>query len=151
MILSSDPLILTGTLRQNIDPFNQHFDEHINFALEQVEFWYDLSKTTYFCSQPNFGRLDFLIDSMGIQLPTKSVQKINIARAIIRKPSIVFYLNSFRSTPIGSKDRLRQILYRNLPKSTTILMATLNLYEMMKCDYLIGFHKGVVIEQGKPS
>lgn len=61
MIMGTDPLILTGTLRENLDPFKEYFDEDIIYALNEVEFWQDLSKSSDLVAQPNFGRLDFFL------------------------------------------------------------------------------------------
>lgn len=39
MLLDSFPFILTGTLRENLDPFGEHSDLQLREVLERVEFW----------------------------------------------------------------------------------------------------------------
>ena len=79
---------------------------------------------------------------MGSELLTRSIQKISLARAILRKPRIILYLDAFSRVSVTVKDFLRSILYSNIFENTTILMATLDIAEILKCDYIIGFHRG---------
>lgn len=104
MILNYNPVIFNGTLRENIDPYMEYTDEEINFALKEVQFWEELSLSKRIAEETMFGSLQFRIHFLGKDLPMGTTTKINIARAIVKKPSILLMYYSVKAAPIHLKD-----------------------------------------------
>ena len=80
----------SGTLRYNIDPFNNHSDDEILKTIQMVNFWEDLENDY---KNPRlmegYGSLDFIIEERGNQINSSSLQKINLMRAILKKPKVL--------------------------------------------------------------
>jgi ATP-binding cassette subfamily C (CFTR/MRP) protein 4 len=48
-VILQDPVLFSGTLRSNLDPFDQYSDKELWEALEQVELISQLKRTLNFC------------------------------------------------------------------------------------------------------
>jgi ABC-type multidrug transport system fused ATPase/permease subunit len=81
---SSNPLCVSGTLRRNLDPFEQHNDAELNNALRSAGF---------FALQSDEGTpqwtLDSNIASGGSNLSVGQRQIIALARAIVRNSKLL--------------------------------------------------------------
>ena len=64
--------------------------------------------------EPTFGSLNFNINFLGKDLPMGYTTKINIARAIVKKPKILLMFYAVKAAPVYLKDELRESIYRNL-------------------------------------
>ena len=49
--MNHDPFFFTGTVRDNLDPLKEYYDEEIVSALNEVCFWVDLSRSKHFSNQ----------------------------------------------------------------------------------------------------
>ena len=96
-MIPQDPTLFTGTLRFNVDPFNQHTDERIvelirNAGLESllVQGESDESSSTKGTStKPGENSLAFKIKEEGKNLSVGERQLLCIIRAILRKSKVV--------------------------------------------------------------
>ena len=86
-IIPQEPMLFVGTLRSNLDPFNEYSDEEIWSALEQVQLKKDL-KSDNDENNDGFG-LEKRIQKNGSNMSVGQKQLICLARAILKRSKII--------------------------------------------------------------
>lgn len=81
---SQQPELLSGTLRENIDPFSEHDDAYLNETLRAAGL--------FSLNRDQFGErltLDSKVDSAGKNLSVGQRQMIALARAMVRRSRLL--------------------------------------------------------------
>lgn len=108
--LAQEPVLFEGTIRHNLDPTREHSDEDCLGVLSRV------------CG--NFGwRLDDAVDAGGKNLSQGQRQLIGLARAILRRSSIIIMDEATASIDIESAWEVQRVLREELKRSTVITIA----------------------------
>ncbi|KAH9912641.1 uncharacterized protein B0H18DRAFT_889646 [Fomitopsis serialis] len=147
-IIPQVPELLSGTLRQNLDPFDQHDDAVLNDALRAAGL-FNLQ------SEMDEGRitLDSQISSGGSNLSVGQRQILALARAIVRQSkllildegaALMFVLDYATDTVI------QESLRRELDKGVTLLTIAHRLQTIMDADKIMVLDAGRVVEFGSP-
>lgn len=140
-ILPQEPLIFSGTLRLNLDPFDKHTDEEIWKALE-------LAHLRLFISNlPN--RLDFECGEGGLNFSAGQRQLICLARSLLRK-SKVLVLDEATAAVDMETDELIQKTIREEFTDCTILTIAHRLNTVIDYDRIMVLDNGIIKEFDSP-
>ncbi|KFV63671.1 Canalicular multispecific organic anion transporter 2, partial [Dryobates pubescens] len=141
-IIPQDPVLFSGTLRMNLDPFNKYSDEEIWKALE-------LSHLKRFVSsQPSM--LDYECSEGGENLSVGQRQLVCLARALLRK-SRVLVLDEATAAIDLETDDLIQSTIRSQFEACTVLTIAHRLNTIMDYTRILVLDNGTVAEFDTPS
>ena len=107
-IIPQDPVLFSGTLRSNIDPFESYTDHEIWNVL-------NLSHLKTFASSQPSG-LDYEIAESGSNLSVGQRQLICLARALLRKTKILILDEATASVDLDTDDLIQGKFYLHFTK-----------------------------------
>ncbi|NWV57761.1 MRP3 protein, partial [Daphoenositta chrysoptera] len=141
-IIPQDPVLFSGTLRTNLDPFNKYSDEEIWKALE-------LSHLKRFVSsQPSM--LDYECSEGGENLSVGQRQLVCLARALLRKSRILILDEATAAIDLETDD-LIQMTIRTQFEGCTVLTIAHRLNTIMDYTRVLVLDNGTVAEFDTPA
>ncbi|XP_039572082.1 ATP-binding cassette sub-family C member 3 isoform X1 [Passer montanus] len=141
-IIPQDPVLFSGTLRMNLDPFNKYSDEEIWKALE-------LSHLKRFVSsQPSM--LDYECSEGGENLSVGQRQLVCLARALLRKTRILILDEATAAVDLETDD-LIQMTIRTQFVDCTVLTIAHRLNTIMDYTRILVLDNGTIAEFDKPA
>ncbi|CCM01503.1 uncharacterized protein FIBRA_03559 [Fibroporia radiculosa] len=145
-IIPQVPELLSGTLRQNLDPFEQHDDSVLNDALRSAGLFSLQSETEE-------GRitLDSQISSGGSNLSVGQRQILALARAIVRQSKLLILDEATSAIDYATDTVIQTSLRKELNKDVTLLTVAHRLQTIMDADKIMVLDAGRIVEFGKPS
>ncbi|KAH7913221.1 hypothetical protein BJ138DRAFT_1059515 [Hygrophoropsis aurantiaca] len=143
-IIPQMPELITGTLRQNLDPFDQHDDAVLNNALRSAGL-FELQ------DDEDDGRLtlESEISSGGSNLSVGQRQILALARAMVRGSKLLI-LDEATSAIDYKTDTLIQSSLRNELRDVTQLIVAHRLQTIMDADKIMVLDAGKLVEFGSP-
>ena len=140
-IIPQDPVLFSGTIRSNLDPFNIQSDEQLWRALEH-------SHLKQYVSGLESG-LDYQVAENGENLSVGQRQLICLARALLRKTKILILDEATAAIDLET-DSLIQRTIRKEFANCTILTIAHRLNTIMDSDRVLVLDKGRVVEYESP-
>ncbi|CAL1547665.1 unnamed protein product [Lymnaea stagnalis] len=140
-ILPQDPVIFSGTLRMNLDPFGDHSDEVLWSALEHAHL------KSFVEGLPT--RMDYECGEGGQNLSVGQRQLVCLARTLVRKTKILV-LDEATAAVDMETDELIQKTIRTEFKDCTVLTIAHRLNTIMDYDKILVMDKGRVSEFDSP-
>lgn len=131
--VAQDPVLFPGSIRENLDPLEQHTDDECREALARV-------------LGPKWS-LDSMIDVGGKNLSQGQRQLVGIGRAILRKSPIIILDEATASIDKKTALAIQDVLLAELKDSTVITIAH-RLEAVKDADYFIRLDSGRVVESG---
>jgi len=133
--IPQDNFLVTGTVRQNVDPRGEHGDEQVRQALEAATLgdW----------------ALERHMQANGGDVSPGEKQLLGVARAILRGSKVVA-LDEVTSRVDEATDRQVQLALRQLPAGTTLLVVSHRLATLQDYDTVVVMEAGRVVETGDP-
>ncbi|KAI0677672.1 hypothetical protein C8Q78DRAFT_1003851 [Trametes maxima] len=145
-IIPQVPELLSGTLRQNLDPFAQYDDAVLNDALRAAGL-FSLQ------DEADEGRitLDSPISSGGSNLSVGQRQILALARAIVRQSKLLILDEATSAIDYETDTIIQTSLRQELGKDVTILTIAHRLQTIMDADKILVLDAGRIAEFGSPS
>ncbi|KAI0717852.1 P-loop containing nucleoside triphosphate hydrolase protein [Cerioporus squamosus] len=145
-IIPQMPELLSGTLRQNLDPFSEHDDAFLNDALRSaglfsVQDEHDQSRIT----------LDSQIAGGGGNLSVGQRQIVALARAIVRRSKLLILDEATSAIDYETDTIIQTSLRTELGKDVTLLTVAHRLQTIMDSDKIMVLDAGRIVEFGKPN
>ncbi|KAG6866019.1 hypothetical protein C0991_009427 [Blastosporella zonata] len=144
-IIPQIPELLSGTLRQNLDPFEQCDDATLNDALHAAGL---------FSLQREMGEdritLDSAISSGGGNLSVGQRQILALARAIVRKSKLLILDEATSAIDYKTDSIIQTSLRRELGGDVTLITVAHRLQTIMDADKIMVLDAGQIVEFGSP-
>ncbi|KAF8963069.1 hypothetical protein BGZ46_001047, partial [Entomortierella lignicola] len=140
-IIPQDPVLFAGSVRDNLDPFNEHSDHTLWKSLERAHL------KPYIQSLP--GGLSFVVSQNGENFSVGQRSLICLARALLRKTKILI-LDEATSAVDVETDELIQRTIREEFKDRTILTIAHRIKTVMDSDKILVLEQGQVVEFDRP-
>ncbi|XP_046388377.1 multidrug resistance-associated protein 1-like isoform X2 [Ischnura elegans] len=141
-IIPQDPVLFSGTLRMNLDPFITHSDTEIWRALDHAHL-------SSFVKSHSAG-LQLEISEGGENLSVGQRQLICLARALLRKTKVLILDEATAAVDLET-DELIQATIRSEFKECTILTIAHRLNTIMDSDRVIVLDRGQIAEYDSPT
>lgn len=140
-IIPQDPVLFSGTLRMNLDPFHQYTDDEIWGALE-------LSHLKCFVSIQPLGLLH-LISEGGENLSIGQRQLICLARALLRKTKILVLDEATAAVDLETDELIQNTIRKEFADCTVLTIAH-RLHTIMDSDVIAVLEDGEIVEFEEP-
>ncbi|XP_046361919.2 multidrug resistance-associated protein 1-like [Haliotis rufescens] len=141
-ILPQDPVLFAGSLRDNVDPFNQYSDNQIWRALAQAHL------KTFVETLPD--GLEHECSEGGENMSVGQRQLLCLARALLKKTRILVLDEATAAVDMETDDLIQQTI-RSEFKDCTVLTIAHRLNTVMDYDRILVLDNGCVCEFDTPS
>jgi ATP-binding cassette subfamily C (CFTR/MRP) protein 4 len=141
-IIPQEPVLFSGTMRKNLDPFDEYSDEDLWKALEEVELKEAVSELA--------GGLSAHMSEGGSNFSVGQRQLVCLARAILRNNKILV-LDEATANVDPKTDTLIQSTIRRKFAHCTVLTIAHRLHTVMDSDRVLVMDAGRVAELAPPS
>lgn len=140
-IIPQEPVLFSGTMRYNLDPFDEYPDEKLWGALEEVKLKDAIAELP--------AGLQSKISEGGGNFSVGQRQLVCLARAILRENNILV-LDEATANVDPQTDALIQTTIRSKFANCTILTIAHRLHTVMDCDKVLVMDAGRAVEFGSP-
>lgn len=135
-VITQNPTLFTGSLRYNLDPFNEKTNEELWQVLKNVQMSQTISK---------IGGLNFFVKDYGSNLSCGQKQLICLARAILKETNILI-LDEATSNVDQKTDLIIQKTIRNSFKNKTVIIIAHRLNALKEVDKIMILSDGKLVK-----
>eukprot|EP00258_Populus_trichocarpa_P021164 XP_024437183.1 ABC transporter C family member 12 isoform X7 [Populus trichocarpa] len=139
-IIPQSPVLFSGTVRFNLDPFSEHNDADLWKALERAHLKDAVRNSSFGLDAQVFGGESFSVGQR---------QLLSLARALLRRSKILVLDEATSSVDVRI-DALIQKTIREEFRSCTMLIIAHRLNTIIDCDRILVLEAGQVLEHSTP-
>ncbi|KAL6218068.1 hypothetical protein ACLB2K_011285 [Fragaria x ananassa] len=140
-IIPQSPVLFSGTVRFNLDPFSEYNDADLWEALERAHLK-DVIR------RKSFG-LDAEVSEGGENFSVGQRQLISLARALLRRSKILVLDEATAAVDVRTDALIQKTIHEEF-KSCTMLVIAHRLNTIIDCDRILVLDAGQVLEHGSP-
>nr|XP_032836176.1 multidrug resistance-associated protein 4 [Petromyzon marinus] len=140
-IIPQDPVLFTGSMRKNLDPFGEHTDQDLWAALEEVQLRSVVEEFP--------ARLDAELAESGANLSVGQRQLVCLARALLRHNNILV-IDEATANVDPRTDELIQKTIREKFRWCTVLTIAHRLHTIVDSDRIMVMEEGHIRELDSP-
>ncbi|XP_076642872.1 ATP-binding cassette sub-family C member 5-like isoform X3 [Halictus rubicundus] len=141
-IIPQDPVLFSGTIRSNLDPFKQCDDSDIWSALEKTKMKEKVKNLP--------GLLDAFVEVGGNNLSVGERQLLCLARALLRNTKVMILDEATAAVDPETEEAVQSTIQNEFSHCTVLTIAH-RLKTVVSCDRVIVMKNGQIIEFDAPS
>ncbi|KAL4943438.1 hypothetical protein BDV06DRAFT_211084 [Aspergillus oleicola] len=132
--VAQDPVLFPGTIRKNLDPISEYTDAECLSVLQRI------------CARRNW-TLDTAVEAGGRNLSQGERQLIGLARAVLRRSSIVILDEATASVDTETSLEIQTVLREEMRESTVVTIAH-RIEAIKDAEYFVELDGGAVKGEG---
>uniref|UniRef100_A0A4W2CXI7 Multidrug resistance-associated protein 4 n=1 Tax=Bos indicus x Bos taurus TaxID=30522 RepID=A0A4W2CXI7_BOBOX len=140
-VVPQEPVLFTGTMRNNLDPFNEHLDKELWNALEEVQ----LKETI----RDLPGKMDTELAEYGLNFSIGQQQLVCLARAILRKNWILIIDKATSHVDPRTDELIKEEIHEKFAQCTILTIAH-RLNTIIDSEWIMVLDSGRMKEYGHP-
>ncbi|KAI3740119.1 hypothetical protein L2E82_30538 [Cichorium intybus] len=140
-IIPQSPVLFSGTVRFNLDPFNEHSDADLWEALERSYLKNAIVR--------NALGLDAEVSEGGENFSVGQRQLLSLARALLRKSKILVLDEATAAVDVRTDDLIQKTIRKEF-KSCTMLIIAHRLNTIIDCNRILVLQSGQIVEYDSP-
>ncbi|KAG8332965.1 Multidrug resistance-associated protein 5 [Homalodisca vitripennis] len=141
-IIPQDPMLFSGTIRTNLDPFDQYGDDRLWEVLEKTQ----MKEKVQGADQ----KLDSRVGYGGDNLSVGERQLLCLARALLRKTKILVLDEATAAVDPDTEAALHNVIKGEF-RDCTVLTIAHRISSVLDCDRVLVMENGSVAELDKPA
>ena len=139
--IQQDAMLFAGSLRANLDPFDEHTDAQLEAALAEVD-WPRLSGSA--------DGVAYDVAEGGANLSSGTRQLVMLARALLRGSRLLMLDEATANVDFATDAVMQRVVRSRFPRATILTIAH-RLDTIIDYDHLLLMADGRVAEAGRPS
>lgn len=138
-IIPQDPTLFRGTIRSNLDPFNEHTDLELWAALRQADL---VAQDASMEDKTQRIHLDSVVEEEGLNFSLGQRQLMALARALVRGSQIIVCDEATSSVDMETDQKIQKTIVEGFRGKTLLCIAH-------RLKTIIGYDRILVMDAGK--